>query len=122
MLFIVSLPGRSLAGEVATILMPLVPDRALSQMIAHTARCSQALLRSERRLRARRAVQCRFRALPDHPFRVSRPTERDCPQKRRPRGRKAEEVGHALRVFGDGPFVALPGSERSRHVDVALEI
>src|SRR5262249_8769195 len=40
---IVSFPGGSLAGEVATIVVSLGPDRALSQMIAHSARRSQAL-------------------------------------------------------------------------------
>src|SRR5262245_54784234 len=46
MLLIVSFPGGSLAGEVATILVPFVPDRALLQMIAHRVRRSQALVRA----------------------------------------------------------------------------
>ena len=44
------------------------------------------------------------------------------PQISRPGRRQTEKDGDALRVLGEGPFVALPGLERRGHVTAAIEI
>src|SRR6266516_7442373 len=115
MLLMVSYPGRRL--QEGALPVPFLP--ILFQMIPHRGgnRDARSL-----RCRPRRPVQCGFRALPDQPLRAPRPSKCHRPKQRGPGGRKPQEVGHALRMFGDGPLVPFPDLERRWHIGIALKI
>src|SRR4029453_5452320 len=115
MLLMVSYPSSRLQeGAFAVAFLPIQ-----FQMISHRGGNRDA--RSLRR-GARRPGQWGFRALPNHPLRAPRPTERHCSKQRRPGGRKPEEVGHALGMLGDRPLVPFPYLERRWHIGIALQM